>query len=89
MDLQNLQKSGIIFWAIESFNTVSIVETIVMKPHEMKAPLGLQTVLFYYQMKTEAPLLLLLFEWRDKPCLNYRLLAYSIFQPWHLFYAER
>lgn len=24
----------------------------------------------------------------DKPCLNYRFPAYSIFQPWHLFYFQ-
>lgn len=41
MDLQNVQKSQIIFMGIESFNMLSIV---MENPHEMKALLGLQIV---------------------------------------------
>lgn len=87
MDLQNAQKSQIIFFCIESHNMPSIV---MENPRGIKALLGFQIDSHYFeaQMKVEAPLLLLFFIWRDEPCLNYRLDAYSIFQPWHPLYAE-
>lgn len=64
--------------------------SIVMEnPQGMKVLLGLQIVSYYLetQMDFEAPLLLL-FSTGVTNCLSHRLLAYSIFQPWHLFYSE-